>query len=343
MANYEFYYYFCIAKNEFMDYKSVILAPIGAERERFNEIFNNALQSSNPLLSEVLEHVRHTSGKKMRPMLALLSAKLFGGEVSDAVLHAAVALELLHNASLVHDDVVDESDERRGKPSVNAAFSNKIAVLSGDFMLATGLIEVGKAQDLRIMNIIFGLGRDLADGEILQLHNNASEEHHYEVYFNVIRKKTAVLFEACSAIGAISAGASDDEIEMMRQFGEYIGLCFQIKDDIFDYIADSSKLGKPTGNDMLEGKLTLPVLYALNNSSNEKAHDIAAKVKAGHATAEEIAWLILFAIGEGGIQYAEQVMNDYRQKAQEIIKEVPTSDVKTSLLAFLDYVIDREK
>ena len=342
MGKSEFYYYFCIAKKIRMDYKSVILAPIQEEREHFLKVFNASLHSSNPLLNQVLEHVLQTSGKKMRPMLVLLSAKLFG-KVTEEAMHAAVALELLHNASLVHDDVVDESDERRGKPSVNAAFSNKLAVLSGDFMLATGLLEVDKTKNLKIMEIVFGLGRDLADGEILQLHNNASEEHSYEVYFDVIRKKTAVLFEACASIGAISAGASDAEAEMMRQFGEYIGLCFQIKDDIFDYIADSKLLGKPTGNDMREGKLTLPVLYALNKSQDPKAHLIAAKIKDGTATLDEISWLIQFAIGEGGILYAEQVMDNYRLKAQELIKEVPTSDVKTSLLAFLDYVINREK
>lgn len=342
MANSDFYYYFCIAKKVFMDYKSVILAPIVAERERFNAVFDEALQSSNPLLNEVLEHVRHTSGKKMRPMLVLLAAKLFG-EVTDAALHAAVALELLHNASLVHDDVVDESDERRGKPSVNAAFSNKVAVLSGDFMLATGLLEVDKSKDLKIMEIVFGMGRDLADGEILQLHNNAIEEHSYEIYYDVIRKKTAVLFEACASVGAISGGASDAEVEVMRRFGEYIGLCFQIKDDIFDYISDSKQLGKPTGNDMREGKLTLPVLYALNQTKDAEAHRIAAKVKAGTVDVEEISWLINFAIGEGGIQYAESVMEDLRAKAVDLLKNFPPTEVKTALLAYLDFVIYREK
>ena len=342
MGNYEFYYYFCIAKKWIMDFNSVILAPISEEREQFLKVFNSSLQSSNPFLKQVLEHVLQTSGKMMRPMLVLLTAKLFG-KVTEEAMHAAVALEMLHNASLVHDDVVDESNERRGKPSVNAAFSNKVAVLSGDFMLATGLLEVHKTKNLRIMEIVFSIGHDLADGELLQLHNNATEEHSIEVYFDVIRKKTAVLFEACASIGAISAGASDAEVEMMRKYGEYIGLCFQIKDDIFDYTADSKLLGKPTGNDMQEGKLTLPALYALNKSKDPKAHALAAKVKGGTATSDEINCLIQFAIEEGGIQYAKQVMDSYRLKAQELIKEVPTSDVKTSLLAFLDYVIDREK
>ncbi len=325
-----------------MDFLKAIKSPIINELSAFVSLFNQSLQHTDGTLSDALEHIRQRGGKRMRPILTLLMAKNFG-EVSEVTQNAAVGLELLHTASLVHDDVVDESDERRGKPSVNAAFSNKVAVLSGDFMLATGLLEVHKTKNLRIMEIVFSIGRDLADGEILQLHNNATEEHSYEVYFDVIRKKTAVLFEACASIGAISAGASAAEVEMMRQYGEYIGLCFQIKDDIFDYTADSKQLGKPTGNDMREGKLTLPVLYALNKSKDLKAHSIAAKVKEGTATSDEINGLIQFAIEEGGIQYAEQVMDNYRLKAQELIKEVPTSDVKTSLLAFLDYVIGREK
>lgn len=325
-----------------MDYKTVILTPISEERERFKAIFTDTLHSSNPLLNEVLEHVLQTSGKKMRPMLVLLSAKLFG-KVTDNSMHAAIALELLHNASLVHDDVVDESDERRGKPSVNAAFSNKLAVLSGDFMLGTGLLEVHKTKDLKIMEIVFTLGRDLADGEILQLHNQTVEEHDYEIYFDVIRKKTAVLFEACASVGALSAGASDAEVEMMCRFGEYIGLCFQIKDDIFDYISDSKQLGKPVGNDMREGKLTLPVLYALNQTEDEEAHRIAAKVKAGTVSPEEISWLINFTIGQGGIQYAESIMEDLRSKAQALLKGIPDSEVKTALLTYLDYVIYRDK
>jgi len=342
MGNSDFYYYFCIAKNVFMDYKSIIFTPIKEEKQRFVELFNDSLHSSNPLLNQVLAHVLQTSGKKMRPMLALLSAKLFG-KVTEEVYHAAIALELLHNASLMHDDVVDESDERRGKPSVNAAFSNKVAVLSGDFMLATGLLEVSKTNSLRIMEIIFGLGKELADGEILQLNNQAVEEHSYEVYYKVIRKKTAVLFEACSSIGAISGGATEEEVEMMRQFGEYLGLCFQIKDDIFDYIADPKQLGKPTGNDMLEGKLTLPVLYVLNKTQDAQAKRLAAKVKADTITADEIAWLIQFTIGEGGIQYAEQIMQDYRAKAVVLLDNLPNNEVKQALIAYLDYVIEREK
>ena len=210
-------------------------------------------------------------------------------------------------------------------------------------MLATGLLEVHKTKDLKIMEIVFNLGRDLADGEILQLHNQTVEEHAYEIYFDVIRKKTAVLFEACASVGAISGGASEADVEVMRRFGEYIGLCFQIRDDIFDYISDAKQLGKPVGNDMREGKLTLPVLYALNKKQDAEAHRIAAKVKACSASVDEITWLINFAIGEGGIQYAESVMEDLRAKAQALLKDIPDSEVKTALLAYLDFVIYREK
>lgn len=325
-----------------MDYRAAVLSSITEERERFGEVFRSSLRHENPLLNQVLEHVLRASGKKMRPMLVLLAAKLFG-KVNEATIHAAIALELLHNASLVHDDVVDESGERRGEPSVNAAFGNKVAVLSGDYLLATGLLEVEKTGNLAIMDIFFRLGRDLADGELLQLHHAALEDYSYETYFEVIRKKTAILFEACASAGALSVGASEQEVEMMRRFGELVGLCFQIKDDIFDYVSDSRQVGKPTGNDMAGGKLTLPLLYALNQMHDAEAGRIASRVKSGDATREEILWLIDFTVGQGGIAYAEQVMNRYRVEAAALLETVPSCEVKTSLLAYMDLVIHRER
>ena len=325
-----------------MDFKEVILSPVSAERERLISLFISTLQSSNPLLSQVLDHLKLTSGKKMRPMLVLLAAKLFG-EINDVTYNAAISLELLHNASLVHDDVVDESNERRGLPSVNAVYNNKVAVLSGDFLLATSLLEAYKTRNLRIIEIISQLGRELADGEILQLYNNSNEEHSFEIYFKVIRKKTAVLFEACAAIGALSVNASEEQIAIMRRFGELIGICYQIKDDIFDYISSSQQLGKPTGNDIQEGKLTLPILYALNKTHDTEALRLAAKVKSRTVTPDEIAWLIRFTIEQGGIKYAEKVMDDYRNEAHELLLNLPENSVKVALLAYLDYVILREK
>ena len=194
----------------------------------------------------------------------------------------------------MHDDVVDESTERRGQLSVNAVFNNKVAVLTGDYLLATALVEVGMTRNYGIIDIVSKLGQDLAEGELLQLSNVRNPEYSEDIYFDVIRKKTAVLFAACMKAGALSVGAGDEKAEYARLFGEYIGLCFQIKDDIFDYY-ESKEIGKPTGNDMLEGKLTLPALYALNSTRDKQAQEIAAKVKSGTATTDEIARLIEFS------------------------------------------------
>ena len=324
-----------------MDSISLIKSPISAELEDFKKHFDTCLSSSNLLLNSVIAHIRQKNGKMMRPILVLLAAKLYN-EVRPATLHAAVALELLHTASLVHDDVVDESTERRGQLSVNAIFNNKVAVLTGDYLLATALVEVGMTRNYAIIDLVSNLGQDLAEGELLQLSNVSNPEYSEEVYFDVIRKKTAVLFAACMKAGALSVGVDDEKAEYARLFGEYIGLCFQIKDDIFDYY-DSKKIGKPTGNDMLEGKLTLPVLYALNSTKDKTAEEIAVKVKSGSATADEIDYLIEFAKQQGGIEYAVQTMLAFKEKALSLLASLPDSDVKTGLTAYLDYVVDRDK
>lgn len=324
-----------------MDNSSLIKAPISVELEDFKKLFDSSLSSSNLLLNSVIAHIRQKNGKMMRPMLVLLAAKLYG-EVCPATLHAAVALELLHNASLVHDDVVDESTERRGQLSVNAIFNNKVAVLSGDYLLATSLVQVGLTRNHAIIDIVSCLGQDLAEGELLQLSNVSNLQFSEDVYFDVIRKKTAVLFAACTKAGALSVGADDEKAEFARLFGEYIGLCFQIKDDIFDYF-ESKEIGKPTGNDMMEGKLTLPVLYALNSTGDKAAEEIAVKVKNGEATADEIAHLIEFAKLHGGIEYASQTMYAYREKALSLLASMPDTDVKKALATYLDYVVEREK
>ena len=217
-----------------MDSISFIKSPISAELEDFKKHFDSCLSSSNLLLNSVIAHIRQKNGKMMRPILVLLAAKLYN-EICPATLHAAVALELLHTASLVHDDVVDESTERRGQLSVNAVFNNKVAVLTGDYLLATALVEVGMTRNYGIIDIVSKLGQDLAEGELLQLSNVSNPEYSEDIYFDVIRKKTAVLFAACMKAGALSVGAGDEKAEYARLFGEYIGLCFQIKDDIFDY------------------------------------------------------------------------------------------------------------
>lgn len=324
-----------------MDSISLIKSPISAELEDFKKHFDTCLSSSNLLLNSVIAHIRQKNGKMMRPILVLLAAKLYN-EVRPATLHAAVALELLHTASLVHDDVVDESTERRGQLSVNAIFNNKVAVLTGDYLLATALVEVGMTRNYAIIDLVSNLGQDLAEGELLQLSNVSNPEYSEEVYFDVIRKKTAVLFAACMKAGALSVGVDDEKAEYARLFGEYIGLCFQIKDDIFDYY-NSKKIGKPTGNDMLEGKLTLPVLYALNSTKDKAAEEIAVKVKSGSATTDEIDYLIEFAKQQGGIEYAVQTMLTFKEKALSLLASLPDSDVKAALTAYLDYVVDRDK
>ncbi|RGM50067.1 MULTISPECIES: polyprenyl synthetase family protein [Bacteroides] len=324
-----------------MESISLIKSPISVELEEFKKHFDTSLSSSNLLLNSVIAHIRQKNGKMMRPILVLLAAKLYG-EVCPATLHAAVALELLHNASLVHDDVVDESTERRGQLSVNAIFNNKVAVLSGDYLLATALVEVGMTRNYDIIDVVSNLGQDLAEGELLQLSNVSNPHFSEDIYFDVIRKKTAVLFAACTKAGALSVGVDGEKAEYARLLGEYIGLCFQIKDDIFDYY-ESKEIGKPTGNDMLEGKLTLPVLYALNSTENSTAQAIAVKVKSGTASDEEIAHLIDFAKQNGGIEYAIQTMYTYKEKALQLLSVVPDTDVKKALISYLDYVIERDK
>lgn len=324
-----------------MKHSSIIKFPISEELEDFKKLFDSSLASSNLLLNSVIDHIQQKNGKMMRPILVLLAAKLYG-KISLSTLHAAVALELLHNASLVHDDVVDESTERRGQLSVNAIFNNKVAVLTGDFLLATSLVQVSLTRNHAIIDVVSGLGQDLAEGELLQLSNVSNLQFSEEIYFDVIRKKTAVLFAACTKSGALSVNADVQNVELARLFGEYIGLCFQLKDDIFDYF-ESPKIGKPTGNDMMEGKLTLPVIFALNATKDKEAERVAIKVKKGEATKDEIAYLVEFTKQNGGIEYASNRMIVYRNKALSLLDSMPDSDVKKALVAYLDYVIERDK
>lgn len=305
----------------------------------FIELFSLSLSHEDGLLEQVLSHIRQRGGKRMRPMLLMLSAKNYG-KVSDVTLNAALGLELLHTASLVHDDVVDESGERRGQASVNASFNNKVAVLVGDFILSTALLRVAISDNIQIVKHLSELGRILSNGELLQLSNISNTEISEDIYYQVIDKKTAVLFESCSALGAISVGASDDDIEKAKRFGHSIGMIFQIRDDIFDYF-DSKEIGKPTGNDMAEGKLTLPVIYALNHSDSSAMMTLAKKVKAGTINADEIAVLVEFTKQSGGIDYAKRKMEEFAADAQKYIDECVKPELKEAFTAYLDYVIQR--
>ena len=330
-----------------MDYLSTIKQPIEAELTGFIELFNSSLSHEDGMLGSALEHIRKRAGKRMRPMLILLMAKNFG-QVTEVTQHAALGLELLHTASLVHDDVVDESRERRGQASVNATYDNKVAVLVGDYILSTALLHVAHTGSQQIVAYLAELGRTLSNGEILQLTNIGRKDISEDVYYDVIKQKTAALFEACCAMGALSAGASDDDIAKAKKFGQNLGVIFQIRDDIFDYY-DSPQIGKPTGNDMAEGKLTLPVIYALNSTRDEAMTALAFKVKDHAATQDEIARLVAFAKEKGGIDYAERRMEELHAEAVALLDSISKDDspekrdVKRALLAYLDFVIKREK
>lgn len=278
----------------------------------------------------------------MRPMLILLIAKNYGG-ITSVTQHSAVGLELLHTASLVHDDVVDESKERRGQASVNAEYNNKVAVLVGDYVLSTALLNVALTNNTHIVQSLAELGRTLSNGEILQLSNIQNSEFSEEVYYEVIKMKTAALFEACCEIGAMSANATEEDLEKAKTFGRNLGIIFQIRDDIFDYY-DSKEIGKPTGNDMAEGKLTLPVLYALNSTDDNEMKTIARKVKSRDVTQEEISRLVAFTKANGGIEYAEQKMLELRSQCLQFIDaESVTEEIRIALTAYIDYVIQRNK
>ncbi len=308
----------------------------------FNALFDHSLSHTDGMLSQALAHIRQKTGKRMRPMLILLMARNYGA-VTDSTLNAAVGLELLHTASLVHDDVVDESGERRGQASLNATYNNKVAVLVGDYLLSTALLHVAYTGNKQIVQYLAELGRTLASGEILQLSNIRSQGISEDVYYQVIRQKTAALFEACCAIGALSAGAAEADIVAAKEFGCNLGMIFQIRDDIFDYF-ESADIGKPTGNDMAEGKLTLPVIYALNTVGDEAMFALARKVKEGTVTADEIAVLVDFTKNNGGIEYARMRMDELRMQCDAFIRgSVGDREIGDALTAYVDFVIRRTK
>ena len=323
-----------------MDAMQTILQPIKAEMATFRQLQDDLAVNPNPLLREIILHVNKQRGKQMRPMMVLLFGKMFGA-VTDATYSAALALELLHTASLVHDDVVDDSMQRRGQASVNAIYNNKIAVLVGDYLLSTSLVFTGRCNDPRITRIIGSLGQTLSDGEIFQMFHSHEKLVSEEVYLEIIRKKTASLFSACAEIGALSAGATQSDIDRARQMGEYIGICFQIRDDIFDYYTND--VGKPTGNDMREGKLTLPIIYAVRTQGDEHIRTMIDRLKGGELADEEINELIEFAKEKGGIEYAEQTMQAYRQKALALLPEAIDESIRTAIIAYIDAVINRKK
>lgn len=324
-----------------MDALKKIQEPVRHDLERFNEMFKATLTTSNPLLNIALEHIVRRQGKQMRPVLALLSARLFtdaGKALPESVLHAAIALELLHTASIVHDDVVDESDMRRGQQSVNSLLSSKSAVLVGDFLLSKSIEHASVVGDIIIPQRVAELGKMLVDGELLQLVNVDSESMEESAYYDVIRKKTASLFATCAQLGATLAGADDGSAELMKRFGMLLGICFQLRDDLFDY-DKTNNAGKPAGNDMKEGKLTLPVLFAARR--NREVRELALKVRRGNVTEEEIAVLVHLTYDEGGIIYTEKAMQEFSGMARGLLDDFDHSPVVDSLIAYLDFVSQR--
>ncbi len=323
-----------------MNFIESIRQPIQREMQLFQETFASALKTDNSLLLSVNEYVLQKSGKQLRPMLVILSAKLFN-EVNQSTIDGALSLELLHTASLIHDDVVDDTLERRGKPSVNARWTNKIAILSGDYILSKALSSAAKTDNLAILKAMANIGMQLSDGELLQLINakisNTSESN----YFTMIRKKTALLFSTCSEVGGLSVNADEESLVHLRNFGEYLGICFQIKDDIFDYFEDID-IGKPTGNDIRDGKVTLPLIYAVLNSSGEEKEQVLDWITKKDFSPENIQTITQFTHKNGGVNYALEQMQLYKNKAIEEIKGFADSEIKDSLILCAEYTASRE-
>lgn len=316
-----------------------IKEPIQKEYEEFKIKFREAFQSNNELINVVNKYILQKTGKQIRPLLTLLAAKSLG-VINEDTYRCAIAMEMLHTASLIHDDVVDESDERRGQASVNSKWNNKISILIGDYLLSQSLAIANQTKNLKILDKITSLGKQLSEGELIQMDNVKNINCKEDKYFEVIKKKTASLFETCTYAGAVSVGANSEEIEKLRKFGEIYGICFQIKDDIFDYISTEKKIGKPVGNDIREGKITLPLIYALNQSKEKNTYLEIIKNK--NFTKENIEKIIDFVIKNKGIEYAKQKMKEYQEKANLLLETIENQEIKHSLELVLQHTIERE-
>lgn len=323
-----------------MDNIALIKQPVSKELDLFLEEFNNSFESDSSILQEVRKYLIH-SGKQIRPLLVLLAAKACGN-LDSASINASVLVELLHTASLIHDDVVDKTEKRRGKPSLNALVDNRAAVLIGDYILATALIRSTFSDDINIISLISKVGLNLSEGELVQMEAVQDTIIDESVYYNVIRKKTAILFSVCAEIGATCGGATEHIREKFRNFGREIGFAFQIKDDIFDYF-DDPIIGKPTGNDIREGKVTLPLLHVLSNLDDSQKEKYCNILKRENLNSEEIAMFISLAIKGGGIEYAESRMEHHIQNAKREIENLPDSESKKSLLLLADYIVQRNR
>jgi octaprenyl-diphosphate synthase len=322
-----------------LKYSNQIKQPIAKELILFESKFREAMRSNVPLLDTIMTYIVKRKGKQLRPMFVFFSAQLFAG-INEKTYRAASLVELLHTATLVHDDVVDDSDERRGVFSINALWKNKIAVLVGDYLLSKGLLLSIKNKDYQLLEIVSKAVEAMSEGELLQIEKARNLNLSEEVYYDIIRKKTASLIASCCAIGAASANASDDDIEKMRLFGEKIGIAFQMKDDLLDY--GDVQIGKPTGIDIKEKKLTLPIIYALNNAKKSERSFIINTIKNEHNNKRKVSEVIAFVIKSGGIDYTKSAMNQYKLEALSILDELPDNESKLSLKMLVEFVIDRK-
>jgi octaprenyl-diphosphate synthase len=319
----------------------LIKLPIKKEMELFEKKFKDSMLSKVPLLNRITYYIVRRKGKQMRPMFVFLVAKMVSnGGFDERTYRGASVVELIHTATLVHDDVVDESNRRRGFFSINALWKNKIAVLVGDFLLSKGLLLSIDNEDFDLLKLISIAVREMSEGELLQIEKARKLDITEDIYFDIIRQKTATLIAACCGIGAASVGAKNDTVQQMRKFGEYIGIAFQIKDDLFDYT--DAQIGKPTGIDIKEQKMTLPLIYTLNNCSNKDKAWIINSIKKYNKDKNRVKEVIAFVKSNGGIEYTITKMNDYKNKALAILNDYPDSPYKKSLLQMIDYVVERK-
>lgn len=317
-----------------------IKKPIDRELNAFESTFSASMKTNVPLLNTIMTYIVKRKGKQIRPMFVLFCARLHG-DINERTYRGASLIELLHTASLVHDDVVDGSDMRRGFFSINALWKNKIAVLVGDFLLAKGLLLSIDNGDYDLLKIVSDSVKKMSEGELLQLEKARRLDITEEVYYDIITKKTASLIASCCAIGAAAVHSNEETIEKMRLFGEYTGIAFQIKDDLFDY--GDNDVGKPTGLDIKEKKMTLPLIYALNNSSSSEKKHIINIIKNKGDKKKSVEEVIAFVMSKGGFEYAQQQMKIYIDKAESILGEMPDNEARKSLFDMLHFVIERKK
>lgn len=321
---------------------SQIKMPIEYEMELFEKKFLVSMSSKVSLLNRITHYVVNRKGKQMRPMFVFLIAKMVNnGELNDRTYRGASVIELIHTATLVHDDVVDDSNRRRGFFSINALWKNKIAVLVGDYLLSKGLLLSIDNNDFDLLKIISVAVREMSEGELLQIEKARKLDITEDVYFEIIRQKTATLIAACCAMGAQSVNAPASEVEKMRKFGELIGMAFQIKDDLFDY--GDTQIGKPTGIDIKEQKMTLPLIYTLNKASENDKRWLINSVKNHNKDKKRVKEVIAFVKSSGGLDYATTRMKAYQEEALQILSQYPDSTFKSSLELMVNYVIDRKK